>query len=802
MIFWNRSRREQDGKRIRARDRMPYVMIAALGVVFAVTMTRSMLSQNVESRALTELQSTASMQATAFAEHVEEQFQVLHLAANLLKNGEDFACEEMLPALESMTETFRLCMLGFADPDGNVVDYRGNPFGNIKDRAYFQEIVNGTTTQYCQFLATTKAINEPRVMFSIPAYDAKGELLGVLFCSKEISVLEDSFFAHTDLFDSSVEIFICDDAGDMIAANESAHDAFSNAASGDSEESGCFDVYAWGSELRELNTGETAAERIRLGGDGCFAARVPVRINDWSVYCVMGEKSAAAAFHDEQLRFGKYAVVITLVFVLALAYSTAAMRLYVRQKNREAQTLSRYYDNYRMILQEMNGAVVQLNLVGEGSLTSMQPGSDHLELEYLNGSLETYQRYKKHHPELDFAELEREMHITRESGRPHSFESFYHQDGKLYWLKILMIPIFDGEGHMDRILFAIFDASEEHRKIDAASETFDQIPGGVHRCHLSEPMHEEFISEGLCRMLGYSQEEVAVILGQENHYPQLLYPEDRSLYRAFVGKLAECGGTQVCEYRMQCKDGSLLTVSDAMYATKSSSGTMYGYSVVTDLRQYKEMQRRLEQELEAARQQLRESRIRNAYSQLQPHFLYNTLATIREIVVDKPEHASDRLYDFSTYLRACICSLSGDSPVPFSQEIEGIRAYVNLERMRFGGRIRMEYDCPETDFFILPLGIQPLVENAIRHGIYERRDGGVVTLRTTRTIDGYLVCVEDDGVGFDFPAWMSENSGKARCSSGLSNLIFRFETLMKAKVTVESRIGSGTRITIQIPFTY
>ena len=260
------------------------------------------------------------------------------------------------------------------------------------------------------------------------------------------------------------------------------------------------------------------------------------------------------------------------------------------------------------------------------------------------------------------------------------------------------------------------------------------------------------------------------------------------------------GGVESCEYRLQCKDGTLLEVSDTMDAKRSASGTMYGYSVVTDLRKYREEQQLLKQELKQTRDMLAQSRVKNASSQMQPHFLYNALSSIREIVLEDPEYASDLIYDFTTHLRACVRSLSSDALVPFSQEVENIKAYVNIEKMRFGDRLKVEYDCRETDFYIIPLSIQPLVENAVRHGVFNRgMAGGKVTVSTARGDHCILVCVEDDGVGFDFRKTMQEVEDGTRDSSGLYNLIFRLKTLMKADVSVDSQIGCGTKVTVTIP---
>ncbi len=474
--------------------------------------------------------------------------------------------------------------------------------------------------------------------------------------------------------------------------------------------------------------------------------------------------------------------------------------MYLKRKTKDALSVKSNYENYRSILREVQCAVVEYDL-NNASLKVIQPGSEELKLDLLNGSLEAYEEFKRAHPEYDFNELKTELELAKIDGKTYSFESLLTANGlSLCWLRTMIIPITDEDGMVETILFAIFDISDMHREIDALSEMYANIPGGVHRCYLDKPIHVEYMSDGFCKMLGYTHEEVEGIIGSEQKYSMLIFEEDRPAFSDFTRKLSIYGGTETCEYRMVCADGSLIEVSDTMDAKRSSSGTMYGYSVVVDLHSLKEVQQGLRKELADVKQQLEQSRIKNASSQMQPHFLYNALSSIREIVLEDPQYASDLIYDFTTHLRACIRSMSGDRLVPFSQELESIRAYVNIEKMRFGDRLRVVYDCAETDFDIIPLSIQPLVENAIRHGIYERgAAGGTVSIRSLSNDSCFVVCVEDDGVGFDFDATMLEVKEGKRDSNGLYNLIFRFETLMNAKVAVESEIGKGTKITVMIP---
>ena len=205
-------------------------------------------------------------------------------------------------------------------------------------------------------------------------------------------------------------------------------------------------------------------------------------------------------------------------------------------------------------------------------------------------------------------------------------------------------------------------------------------------------------------------------------------------------------------------------------------------------------------DLEELQETVKQMRMKNSISQMHPHFLYNALSSIREIVLTDPECGADLLYDFTTHLRASIRAMSNDEKIWFSRELENIKAYVNIEKMRFGDRLNVEYVIQTSDFRIIPLSIQPLVENAVKHGLYEKGpDGGTVTIRTAERSGCVEITVEDDGVGFDIESVRQDVIDGKRDSTGLYNLFFRLETMMQAKVELESRIGEGTKAVIRIP---
>lgn len=202
---------------------------------------------------------------------------------------------------------------------------------------------------------------------------------------------------------------------------------------------------------------------------------------------------------------------------------------------------------------------------------------------------------------------------------------------------------------------------------------------------------------------------------------------------------------------------------------------------------------------ESLRSELALSRIRTMTSQMQPHFLYNALSSIRQIVYEDPDYAGTLISDFTIHLRATIRSMSNDRPVSFAEELRNTKAYVNIEKVRLGDKLTVDYDIQAENFQILPLSIQPLVENAIRHGIFPKPEGGCVTLKSYETPDSWVIRVMDDGAGFNKLAVIQEVQNGVRDSTGLQNLIFRLETLMMATVTIDSKPDVGTDIKIQIP---
>ncbi|MGN0490630.1 sensor histidine kinase [Ruminococcus sp.] len=182
-------------------------------------------------------------------------------------------------------------------------------------------------------------------------------------------------------------------------------------------------------------------------------------------------------------------------------------------------------------------------------------------------------------------------------------------------------------------------------------------------------------------------------------------------------------------------------------------------------------------------------------SQIQPHFLYNSLTSIAQLCEKNPSKAKKATIEFSEYLRRNMNSLKEQAPVPFESELKHLETYLSLEKMRFGDELNVEYDIETTDFLIPSLTVQPLVENAVKHGVGMKEDGGTVTIATKEFDDRYEVIVSDDGVGFD----TSKKPNNGRTHVGMENVRNRLKTMCNALLNIESTVGKGTVATITIP---
>lgn len=181
-------------------------------------------------------------------------------------------------------------------------------------------------------------------------------------------------------------------------------------------------------------------------------------------------------------------------------------------------------------------------------------------------------------------------------------------------------------------------------------------------------------------------------------------------------------------------------------------------------------------------------------SQIKPHFLYNTLGAIDEMIDTDPARARRAMDSFTRYMRLNIDSLTNQELIPFKKELSHVNAFMQIQNLRFGDTITMEYNIACEDFMLPPLTLQPIVENAIKHGIRPKGGVGTIGLSVEETVQDYRISIQDDGVGM-----VLNGQAQPTGSTGLLNIEYRLKTLCNGRMEVESKPGVGTTLTVIIP---
>lgn len=207
-----------------------------------------------------------------------------------------------------------------------------------------------------------------------------------------------------------------------------------------------------------------------------------------------------------------------------------------------------------------------------------------------------------------------------------------------------------------------------------------------------------------------------------------------------------------------------------------------------------------ERELRAAQleNQLAQARLSVLKNQLHPHFLFNTLNNISELVYKDPEAADQMIASLSDLLRISLDKLDVQE-VSLQQELEFLNKYLEIEQMRFHDRLRVKYEieADALDARVPNMILQPLVENAIKYGIAPRAEGGTIEIGASRANGHLNLKVADDGLGIPFGDVANLNEGV-----GLSNTRARLRHLYGADhdFALKARTGGGVRLDLQIPF--
>ncbi|MEU0462664.1 MULTISPECIES: sensor histidine kinase [Amycolatopsis] len=205
---------------------------------------------------------------------------------------------------------------------------------------------------------------------------------------------------------------------------------------------------------------------------------------------------------------------------------------------------------------------------------------------------------------------------------------------------------------------------------------------------------------------------------------------------------------------------------------------------------------------EESKHQLQQAEIKALRAQISPHFIYNALNTISALIRTDPEEARELLQEFADFTRYSF--RTSGMFTTLADELRNIDRYLTIERARFGGRLEVRLKiAPEVLSVVVPfLIIQPLVENAVQHGLANKPTGGMVTVTASDYGTEALISVEDDGIGMD-PARLADlrNSHRTGAHVGLGNINARMRQLFgdEYALMVETAPGAGMKVTLRVP---
>ena len=181
--------------------------------------------------------------------------------------------------------------------------------------------------------------------------------------------------------------------------------------------------------------------------------------------------------------------------------------------------------------------------------------------------------------------------------------------------------------------------------------------------------------------------------------------------------------------------------------------------------------------------------------QMRPHFIYNAMMSIYYLCASDAQKAQQVTLDFTTYLRKNFTAIAGENTIPFADELEHARAYLAIEQVQFEDRLCVEYDTPHTCFRLPPLTLQPIVENAVKHGLDPEAAPLHITIRTIAANNGSQLIVEDNGPGFD----LAELADSPEPHIALTNIQQRLKLMCGGEMKIRPRAEGGTIVTITIP---
>ncbi len=209
--------------------------------------------------------------------------------------------------------------------------------------------------------------------------------------------------------------------------------------------------------------------------------------------------------------------------------------------------------------------------------------------------------------------------------------------------------------------------------------------------------------------------------------------------------------------------------------------TMFGFIISDNMEQFMRQQREIAHQRSSV-----------MVLQMRPHFIYNTMMGIYYLCDQDAAKAKQVTLDFTSYLRKNFTAIASEEMIPFNDELEHTRAYLAVEQAQFEDSLFVSFDTPHTMFRVPPLTLQPIVENAVKHGMNESCDPIHISVVTRQTDLSSEIIVNDDGPGF-------KPTDDDEPHIALNNIRQRLELMCGGTLEVAPREGGGTSVKVTIP---
>ncbi len=329
-----------------------FFVLAILSVVIVI-MTNLTLNTIVKKRLTDETGFLVKQQSQLISQSIDDELKNISVIAGMVEQGLSFTKESNQEMLESYVEINKLCMLAYADEEGNVTTYYGEEIGNISNREYFSDIISGKKKGVCQYLETTASGGEPRLIFSAPVKQ-EDEVVGVVFLSKEISVIQNSFFQQS-LFNNNEGSMLVAGNGDILVKNSRAQKIYGDADS-------VYDIYKkYGKNLKSLSSGQSRSSFLGQDNEVVFATAT-IGYNDWKLLCIIESKDAKEEYASNLIEIKRLIMIASACFIMAILYSIIQNYIQIKNYQNEYEEKKRQYERVVDLLMKAKSVICEYDI--------------------------------------------------------------------------------------------------------------------------------------------------------------------------------------------------------------------------------------------------------------------------------------------------------------------------------------------------------------------------------------------------------------------------------------------------------